>query len=115
MTLTLGIVSVVVSLIALILLLCENSSLRRKVGDLKNEYDRLYFKHTDLSLDASVIPTFTVWVRENYRDHSYEVYVKSSGNFFILRRYTYDPADPEDRDYKCIHAHEVAEMLNEKP
>lgn len=27
----------------------------------------------------------------------------------------YDPKDPDDRDYKHIHAEEVAEKLNEKP
>lgn len=115
MTLTLGIVSAVVSIIALILLLCKNSSLRQKVKELKNEYDRLHFKHTNFSLDASFIPTRTVWVNESLRDYSYQVYVKSGDNFFTLRRYTYDPADPEDREYKRIHALEVADLLNEKP
>lgn len=113
MTLTLGIVSAVVSLTALILLLCENSSLRRKVRDLKNEYSRLHFKHTGFSLDASFIPTRTAWVRD--RDRSYEVYVERGGYFFILRSYTYDPADPDDQEYKRIHAREVADLLNEKP
>lgn len=27
----------------------------------------------------------------------------------------YNPADPDDRDYKRIHAEEIAEKLNEKP
>lgn len=27
----------------------------------------------------------------------------------------YDPKDPDDRDYKRVHAEEVAEKLNEKP
>ena len=29
--------------------------------------------------------------------------------------YSYDPSDPDDREYKRIHAEEVAEKLNEKP
>lgn len=101
--------------IAVAYLYLENRSLRRKGGDLKNEYDRLHFKHTNYSLDASFIPTRTVWVNESLRDYSYQVYVKSGDNFFTLRRYTYDPADPEDREYKRAHAQEVADLLNEKP
>lgn len=30
-------------------------------------------------------------------------------------RVGYDPKDPDDRDYKRIHAEEVAEILNERP
>lgn len=32
-----------------------------------------------------------------------------------VARYYYSPNDPDDREYKRIHAEEVAEKLNERP
>lgn len=32
-----------------------------------------------------------------------------------IARYHYNPEDPDDREYKRIHAEEVAEKLSEKP
>ena len=32
-----------------------------------------------------------------------------------VKRYYYIPDDPDDREYKRIHAEEVAEKLNERP
>lgn len=34
---------------------------------------------------------------------------------FQIKAFSYDPSDPDDREYKRIHAEEVAEKLNEKP
>ena len=34
---------------------------------------------------------------------------------FQIKTFSYDPSDPDDREYKRIHAEEVAEKLNEKP
>lgn len=34
---------------------------------------------------------------------------------FIIKAVKYDPSDADDREYKLIHAQEVADKLNEKP
>lgn len=34
---------------------------------------------------------------------------------FLIKTFSYDTSDPDDREYKRIHAEEVAEKLNEKP
>lgn len=34
---------------------------------------------------------------------------------FQIKTFSYDTSDPNDREYKRIHAEEVAEKLNEKP
>lgn len=51
---------------------------------------------------AGIPPKFTVY-RKGYGDTRHEII-----SFY------YNPADPDDRDYKRIHAEEVAEMLNER-
>lgn len=43
------------------------------------------------------------------------VYQQGYNKRFVIEAYTYNPADPFDRDYKRIHAREVADKLNEKP
>lgn len=52
---------------------------------------------------AGILPRFTVY-RKGYGDMRHEII-----NFY------YNPADPDDRDYKRICAEELAEKLNEKP
>lgn len=45
----------------------------------------------------------------------FAVYRKGLTEKHDIIRVGYDPRDPDDRDYKRIHAEEVAEKLNEKP
>lgn len=45
----------------------------------------------------------------------FAVYRKGLTEKHDVIRVGYDPKDPDDRDYKRIHAEEVAEILNEKP
>lgn len=45
----------------------------------------------------------------------FAVYRKGLSEKHNIIRVGYDPSDPDDRDYKRIHAEEVAEKLNEKP
>lgn len=45
----------------------------------------------------------------------FAVYRKGLAEKHDIIRVGYDPSDPDDREYKRIHAEEVAEILNEKP
>lgn len=45
----------------------------------------------------------------------FAVYREARGIKFDVVQLCYDPTDPDDREYKRVHAEEVAEMLNEKP
>lgn len=45
----------------------------------------------------------------------FAVYRKGLTEKHDIIRVGYDPSDPDDREYKRIHAEEVAEILNEKP
>ena len=45
----------------------------------------------------------------------FRVYRKGREDKHTVQYYKYDPNDPDDREYKRIHAEEVAEMLNEEP
>lgn len=45
----------------------------------------------------------------------FDVFYRGKLDNYLVKRFFYDPEDPDDRDYKRIHAEEVAEMLNEKP
>lgn len=42
------------------------------------------------------------------------VYRQGSIDKFVIKKIYYNPDDPGDREYKRIHAEEVAEKLNEK-
>lgn len=101
--------------IAVAYLYLENRSLRQKVKELEDEYDKECGKRLELSFNVSSIPQRTAEAWSDIRNHCYEVYVKADDNFFTLRRYTYDPSDSDDRKYKRVHAQEVADLLNEKP
>lgn len=45
----------------------------------------------------------------------FRVVRKGFENTIEVKRYHYIPSDPDDRQYKRIHAEEVAEKLNERP
>lgn len=49
-----------------------------------------------------------------YAREFHVVRTDTDGDYLVMRL-KYDENDPDDRDYKRIHAEEVAEMLNEKP
>ena len=49
------------------------------------------------------------------REPYFSVYRISAGTKIEIKRVYYDPSDLDDRDYKRIHAEEVAEKLNERP
>lgn len=45
----------------------------------------------------------------------FAVYRQALGRKVDVARYTFDPSDPDDVEYKRIHAYEVAEKLSETP
>ncbi len=53
---------------------------------------------------------------EELEDYSmFHVYRMGGDTKFTVKRVPYDSTDPDDRDYKRIHAEEVVEILNEQP
>lgn len=49
-----------------------------------------------------------------YAREFHVVRTDTDGDYLVMRL-KYDENDPDDYDYKRIHAEEVAEKLNEKP
>ena len=54
-------------------------------------------------------------LREDCVNHCFMVSFATEDGSVSPFCYSYDPSDPDDREYKRIHAEEVAEKLNEKP
>lgn len=73
-----------------------------KFGADKNDYDLSIMHKAEVEERTELIPHFAVYRKGLTEKHD-------------IIRVGYDPTDPDDRDYKRIHAEEVAEMLNEKP
>lgn len=55
-------------------------------------------------------------VEERYSPHPhFAIYREGAGKKFDVLYIDFDRNDPDDREYKRIHATEVADMLNYKP
>lgn len=54
-------------------------------------------------------------IEETEYPSMFEVVRKQDDAKVVCKTIYYDPSDPDDREYKRIHAEEVAEILNEKP
>ncbi len=54
-------------------------------------------------------------IRECDEFSRFEVIRQHDDVYIVCKIIEYDPSDPDDREYKRIHAEEVAEILNEKP
>lgn len=78
---------------------------------------RQQLKHlTDLNLEEITSRTREAKVDElTTPTPRFVVYRQGYNKHFVIEAYTYNPDDPFDRDYKRIHAQEVADKLNEKP
>lgn len=75
------------------------------IGNLSNDRidKELSFMHkAEVEERTEPIPYFAVYRKGLTEKHD-------------IIRVGYDPSDPDDREYKRIHAEEVAETLNEKP
>lgn len=73
-----------------------------KFGADKIDYDFSLMRKAEVEERTKPIPHFAVYRKGLTEKHD----VLCVG---------YDPKDPDDRDYKRIHAEEVAGKLNEKP
>lgn len=54
-------------------------------------------------------------IEETEYPSMFEVVRKQDDAKVVCKTIYYDPSDPDDREYKRIHAEEVAEILNEEP
>lgn len=84
--------------------------LNRLYKDLKKDMDRLILEKEDRE-DAS---GRLFGVEEDDSWYGFNVYMQGRYGRYPVKRIFYDPDDPDDREYKRIHAEEVAEILNEK-
>lgn len=73
-----------------------------KFGADKIDAELSFMRKAEVEERTEPIPHFAVYRKGLIKKHD-------------VIRVGYDPKDPDDRDYKRIHAEEVAEKLNEKP
>lgn len=108
----------------IVILAFENRKISRLFKTLSDSYlaavkakENLSLSLTDLRLCVAWLPDSGAEVEENEKLHFFTVHLRKNadGEKFPIRHFNYDPADPEDREYKRTHAHEVADLLNEKP
>lgn len=101
---------------------CRNFSRLQKLSDTiaesKRQLDEIrsdaeQWKDTTVAImDALATDAY---VMEDCGNHCFMVTFDTGDGSVSLFCYSYDPSDPDDREYKRIHAEEVAEKLNEKP
>lgn len=90
---------------------------RRLIKALRKSNDCLKigkFGADKIDYDLSIMHKAEVEERTEPIPH-FAVYRKGLAEKHDIIRVGYDPSDPDDREYKRIHAEEVAEILNEKP
>lgn len=68
-----------------------------------------------LRSDLTMSPCWQARVCEEINNRCFAVYRQSGTRTFDVLLVSYDPGDPDDREYKKIFATEVAEMLNHEP
>lgn len=73
-----------------------------KFGADKIDRDLSIMRKAEVEERTELIPHFAVYRKGLTEKHD-------------IIRVGYDPKDPDDREYKRIHAEEIAETLNEKP
>lgn len=82
---------------------------------LRETRSRLRWLEAD-EIDRSVAFTHKALVRElSFPLPHFAVYRKGISENHDIIRIAYDPSDPDDREYKRIHAEEVAATLNYRP
>lgn len=78
--------------------------------NLKEDMDRLILEKED----REDVSGRLFGVEEDDSWYGFNVYMQGRYGRYPVKRIFYDPDDPDDREYKRIHAEEVAEILNEK-
>lgn len=89
----------------------------KKASDLckRQSEEIMELKMYDLAAHCSFATKATVEEQNNGLMPCFAVIRNYCGTPVCISRFYYDPLDPDDRDYKRIHAEEVAEKLNERP
>lgn len=83
---------------------------KRKLDEIRSDAER--WKDTTVAImDALATEAY---VMEDCGNHCFMVTFDTGDGSVSLFCYSYNPCDPDDREYKRIHAEEVAEKLNEK-
>lgn len=101
----------------IIYLAARNSIKEIRISRLRDEIDsmRLEDMKTELDImDSAITPAQVEHIGGDVLPY-YHVYRMGGDTKFTVRKFYYDPKDPDDRDYKRIHAEEVAEKINERP
>ena len=101
---------------------CRNFSRLQKLSDTiaesKRQLDEIrsdaeQWKDTTVAIMDALETEASIM--EDCGNHCFMVTFDTGDGSVSLFCYSYDPSDPDDREYKRIHAEEVAEKLNEKP
>lgn len=102
----LTIIGITFLVIAIILLAINSRQEEKRYNNLLNEYGNLIRY-------ISFLPLAVAQVKES--DSRFTVYCTIGGSDYPVRYVHFDPNDPDDKEYKRIHAEEIASILNEKP
>lgn len=94
-------------LVIAIILLAINSRQEEK------RYKKLLKDYNHRLIILSLLPLAEARVKES--DSLFTVYRTISGRDYPVSYVHFDPNDPDDKEYKRIHAEEIASILNEKP
>lgn len=91
---------------------------REALDDQRGELDSLVAANREaigFRLNLSRSELMPAEIREDMALPIFVVERKYGDAKIVCKKIFYNPDDPDDRDYKRIHAEEVAEMLNEEP
>lgn len=102
----LTIIGITFLVIAIILLAINSRQEEKRYKKLLNEYGNLIRY-------ISFLPLAVAQVKES--DSLFTIYRTISGRDYPVSYVHFDPNDPDDKEYKRIHAEEIASILNEKP
>lgn len=83
---------------------------KRKLDEIRSDAER--WRDTTVAI-MDALET-EAYIMEDCGNHRFMVTFDTEDGSVSTFCYSYDPSDPDDREYKRIHAEEVAEKLNEK-
>lgn len=101
-----------IALVGYVSLIYSYCKLSRQYKNLSLEYNGLFKEYKRRLFDRKFVDG-EVFVREAF--DRFEVFRGGKYGSIIISVIEYDPCDPDDKEYKRIHAEEIAEILNEKP
>lgn len=101
-----------IALVGYAWLIYDYYRLSHKYKELSLGYCNLFEEYKNLLFDSRFVDS-EVFVAE---EHNYFVVGREGRHgLTIISAIEYNPNDPDDKEYKRIHAEEIAEILNEKP